>query len=440
MPDPVRVSVDVFESLLAGYERDFAVRLWNGTVLEPAPGRPARFTFVLKHPGSLRALLWPPSQLTMAEAYLYDDIDIEGPLDEVFRLVDHLLVERHWSATERLKLARRLLRLPSERASRAGRGPAHLQGARSSLLRSRKAVGYHYDLPPEFYALYLDRRMVYTCGYFGSEHDSLDAAQERKLDHICRKLRLQPGERLLDIGCGFGGLIVHAAERYGVDALGVTLSPPQAEVANARIAEAGLGDRARVEVRDYRELAEPEGFDKVASICMFEQVPEDELPDFFARAGALLRPGGVFLNQGVAAHADFERTARRGPSFMERYVFPDGGAVSIGVALRAAESAGLEVRDVEGLREHYALTLRHWVSRLERNAEQARALTDDVTYRVWRLYMAGSAYQMEHGRLNVYQALLAKPDRGAVRLPLTRDDLYEASDAREPASTAFAGV
>jgi len=438
MPDPVRVTIEVLESLLAGYERDFEVRLWDGTVLEPASDRTPRFTFVLKHPGSLRALLWPPSQLTMAEAYLYDDIDLEGSLDGVFRLADHLLVERRWSAAERLKLARRLLRLPSERAPRVGRGPARLRGARSSLLRSRKAVGYHYDLPPEFYALYLDRRMVYTCGYFGSEEDSLDTAQERKLDHICRKLRLQPGERLLDIGCGFGGLILHAAKRYGVDALGVTLSPPQADYANARIAEAGLADRVRVEVRDYRELDEPEVFDKVASICMFEQVPEDELPDFFARAGALLRPGGVFLNQGIAAHADFERTARRGPSFIERYVFPDGGVVSISAALRAAESAGLEVRDVEGLREHYVLTLRHWVSRLEQNAQEARALADDVTYRVWRLYMAGSAYQMEQGRLNVYQALLAKPDRGAVRLPLTRDDLYEAADAREPAQAIAA--
>ena len=433
------MTLSVLEDVFGDYRpRDFAVRLWDDTTWEPDAGKEARFTFVLNHPGSLRALLWPPSQLTMAEAYLYDDVDIEGPLDGVFRLADHLLVERRWSAAKRLQLARRLLRLPSERAPRFGRGPARLRGARSSLLRSRKAVGYHYDLPAEFYALYLDRRMVYTCGYFGSEHDSLDAAQERKLDYICRKLRLQPGERLLDIGCGFGGLILHAAERYGVDAFGVTLSPPQADYANARIAEAGLADRARVEVRDYRELDEPEGFDKLVSIGMFEQVAETHLPAYFETCWALLRRGGVFLNQGIAAHADFERTARRGPSFIERYVFPDGGVVPISAALRAAESPGLEVRDVEGLREHYVLTLRHWVSRLEQNAEEARALSDDVTYRVWRLYMAGSAYQMEQGRLNVYQALLAKPDRGAVRLPLTRDDLYEAADAREPAQAIAA--
>jgi cyclopropane-fatty-acyl-phospholipid synthase len=217
---------------------------------------------------------------------------------------------------------------------------------------------------------------------------------------------------------------MHAAEHYGVEALGITLSEPQAELANERIRAAGLEGRCRVDVCDYRDLDAPEAFDKVASICMFEAVGEGLLPDFFARASAFMRPGGVFLNQGVARNYHFERTARRGPSFMERYVFPDGGVVPISTALQAAERAGLEVRDVESLREHYELTLRHWVARLDERRDDAIRATDEQTYRVWRLYMSGSAYGMKTGRLNVYQALLAKSDGGASGLPLTREDWY----------------
>jgi cyclopropane-fatty-acyl-phospholipid synthase len=413
-------------SLLAEYgPRDFAVRLWDGTTLEPELGQAARFTLVLRHPGSLRALLWPPNQLNMAEAYLYDDVDIEGDIESVFRLADHLLLERRWSAGDRLRTAARLLALPRGRAPRTGRGAATLRGRRFSLERDRQAVTYHYDLSNGFFALYLDRRMVYTCAYFALRDEDLDTAQERKLDLVCRKLRLRPGDRLLDIGCGWGGLLIHAVERFGVEAVGVTLSRPQAELANERIAAAGLADRARAEVRDYRELDEPGGFDKVVSICMFEQVGEEHLPAFFAHARRQLRPGGVFLNQGIAAHHDLHsRMGRRGESFMRRYVFPDGDVVPISTALRAAEEAGFEVRDVESLREHYALTLGHWVQRLEARHDEARRHTDEVAYRIWRLYMAGARYSFRHNRLNLYQILLAKPDRGRSGLPLQRTDWY----------------
>jgi cyclopropane-fatty-acyl-phospholipid synthase len=412
--------------LLGGYRpRDFAVRLWDGTIWEPDAGQEARFTLVLRHPGALRALLWPPNQLTMAEAYLYDDIDVEGDIEAVFRLADYLLLERRFRPAERLRIAARLLALPRGRAARVGRRPPELRGRKFSLARDRQAVTYHYDLSNDFFALYLDRRMVYTCAYFASEDDDLDAAQERKLDLVCRKLRLRPGERLLDIGCGWGGLLVHAAERYGVEAVGVTLSRPQAELARERIAAAGLAGRARAEVRDYRELDDPEGFDKVVSICMFEQVGEELLPGFFGQARRLLRPGGVFLNQGIAAHHDLhERMGRRGTSFMSRYVFPDGDVVPIATALRAAEQVGFEVRDVESLREHYVLTLGHWVRRLEARHEEARRLTDEVAYRIWRLYMAGARYSFRRNRLNLYQILLAKPDQGRSGLPLHRGDWY----------------
>ena len=432
MPEAGSATLALLGELFRGAERDFAVRLWDGRTLEPSVPEPPRFTLVLRHPGSLRALLWPPTQLNVAEAYIYGDVDIEGDVHGVFPLGDLLLVERSWGPLERLRLARRLLSLPSERRPRRGRGPARLRGRRFSIRRDREAVTYHYDTSNEFFATYLDERMVYTCAYFGSPADDLDTAQERKLEYLCRKLRLREGERLLDIGCGWGGLLIHAAERYGARGLGITLSEPQAELANDRIRAAGLADLCRVEVRDYRELEAPEEFDKVVSVCMFEAVGEELLPDFFARARGFLKPGGVFVNQGVARSHDFERTARRGPSFIERYVFPDGGLVPISTALRAAEQAGFEVRDVESLREHYELTLRHWVARLEEHREDAIRATDEETYRVWRLYMSGCAYAMKRGYLNVYQAMFAKPDRGDSRLPLTREDWYAEALIREP--------
>jgi cyclopropane-fatty-acyl-phospholipid synthase len=422
--DAARRSLALLRELVAGYRpRDFEIRLWDGSTLPAEAGAERRFTLVLRHPGSLRALLWPPSQLAMSEAYLYDDVDIEGDIRGVFRLADHLLARR-WAAKDRLRLGRRLLALPSERRPRTGQQPARLTGRRFSLGRDRQAVSYHYDRSNEFFALFLDRRMVYSCAYFAAPDEGLDAAQERKLDYLCRKLALRPGERLLDIGCGWGGLLIHAAERYGVEAVGITLSERQAELARERIRQAGLAGRCRVELVDYRELDAPEAYDKVVSVCMFEQVGEGLLPEFFTRARRLLRPGGVFVNQGIARSADFDRTVRRGHSFMDRYVFPDGGVVPIATTLAAAEQAGFELRDVESLREHYVLTLGHWVRRLEAAADAASQAADEVTYRVWRLYMAGSAYGFEQGRLNLYQLVAAKPENGRSGLPLTRAGLY----------------
>jgi cyclopropane-fatty-acyl-phospholipid synthase len=238
----IKASLAFLENLLGDYRpRDFAVRLWDGTRWDSEPGRPARFTLVLKHPGALRSMFWPPSEISLAEAYIYDDFDIEGGIEDVFGLADHLLTRRR-SPAERLLQARRVLSLPAGRGdgrARTGREAARLRGARHSRERDRRAVTYHYDVPGEFYALWLDERMVYSCAYFAAPEEDLDSAQERKLDYICRKLRLRPGERLLDIGCGWGGLIIHAAHRYGVRALGITLSEPQAELANERIRRAG---------------------------------------------------------------------------------------------------------------------------------------------------------------------------------------------------------
>ncbi|MGH8631336.1 MAG: class I SAM-dependent methyltransferase [Burkholderiales bacterium] len=366
-------------------------------------------------------MFWPPSELALGEAYIYDDFDIEGDIHSAFELADYL-IDRRWSLADRLRYAGQLLSLPSNGRPRSGRPAAQLRGGHHSIERDRQAVTYHYDTSNDFFALWLDERMVYSCAYFATADDDLDAAQERKLDTICRKLRLRRGERLLDIGCGWGGLLIHAARHYGVEALGITLSRPQAELANERIRQAGLADRCRAEVRDYREIDEPGAYDKLVSVGMFEHVGESRLPEYFRQAWRLLRPGGVFLNHGIACRAT--EPARRGPSFSERYVFPDSALAPINTTLRAAELSGFEVRDVESLREHYALTLRRWVRRLEAHHDEARRATDEVTYRVWRLFMSASVYAFQIGRHNVYQALLAKPDRGNSGLPLTRADWY----------------
>ena len=397
------------------------VRLWDGAAWPD--DAPRSVTLALNHPGALRAMLLRGTDLALGEAYLYNDFDIVGDIEAAFGLVDGLAAATSgWR--KKLVTARDLRRLPAgPHHPTSRRGPARLSGKRHSVERDRQAVTYHYDVSNDFYALWLDRRMVYSCAYFQMADDDLDRAQERKLDTLCRKLRLKPGQRLLDIGCGWGGLVMHAAQHYGVHATGITLSGPQVILANERILAAGLMGRCQVEPWDYRDLAEPESYDALVSVGMFEHVGAAVLPDYFARAWRLLKPGGVFLNHGIASRAT--AASQHGPSFSDAYVFPDGELTPINVTLRAAEEAGFEVRDVESLREHYALTLRHWVRRLEAQHEQALKFVDEPTYRVWRLFMSGSAYGFSAGRLNVYQALLVKPDgRGRSGLPLTRDDWY----------------
>lgn len=422
-PDRIRRKcMSVLRDLLGGlHPRDFAVRLWDGSTLEEEQGEPRRFTMVLKHPGALRALFRSPSELSLGEAFIYDDFDIEGDIGSAFALADHL-VNLQPGVGGRLRIARQLLTLPSQERARAVRPSERLHGLRHSKSRDRLAVTYHYDVSNAFFSLWLDGRMVYSCAYFTSAGEELDTAQERKLDYICRKLRLRGGERLLDVGCGWGGLVMHAALLHGVDATGITLSRPQAELANERIRQAGVSDRCRVEVRDYRDVGETGVYDKLVSVGMFEHVGKGRLSEYFRRAFSLLRPGGVFLNHGIACNPAFPPIP--GPSFADHYVFPDGELVPIGATLDAAEANGFEVRDVESLREHYVLTLLHWVRRLEARRDEACRAAGETTYRLWRLYMAGAAHKFRTGRNNVYQALLVKTDRGASGLPLTRSDWY----------------
>jgi len=415
------ITREVLQALFGGHTQSLRVRLWDGSYWPDEAPRPA--TLALNHPGALRAMFLGGDEVSLAEAYLFDDMDIEGNLEAAYGAAESFLLNGPDLRTK-VGLAARLLRLPSRSAAhQTRRGRAALEGSPHSIERDREAVRYHYDVSNDFYGLWLDRRMVYSCAYFLSPEDDLDTAQLQKLEHVCRKLRLRPGQRLLDIGCGWGGLVMHAAQQYGVEALGITLSEPQAELANARIAEAGLGALCRVEMRDYREVDEPESYDALVSVGMFEHVGEALLPAYFGKAWELLRPGGVFLNHGIARRATDPLPTGR--TFSDTYVFPDGELVPVSTTLTVAEEAGFEVRDVESLREHYALTLRHWVQRLEARHEEALSYVDEPTYRVWRLFMSGSAHGFATGRTNVYQSLLVKPGpRGESGLPLTRNDWY----------------
>lgn len=415
-------SLAFLKTLFEGHDLgDFGVRLWDGTAWSSASSRDRRFTLIFNHPGALRRMFWFPNEMKLGEAYIYNDFDIEGDCEGVFELGEHVL-GRRTTLREKLRFGKFLVSLPQGGGTKEGRQKAGLTGVRHSKDRDRQAISYHYDVSNEFFRLWLDDNMVYSCAYFSSPDDDLNNAQQRKLDYICRKLRLARGDRLLDIGCGWGGLIMHAARHYNVIAEGITLSRPQAEFARERIEGAGLSDRCRVETADYREIDEGQKYDKLVSVGMFEHVGQSKLPEYFQKASRLLKPGGVFLNHGIAGSEG--EADRRGPTFSDAYVFPDGELLPINSTLKIAEKSGFEVRDVESLREHYMLTLRRWVRRLEERRDEALRHVDEATYRVWRLFMSGSAHGFRVGRLNVYQALLLKPDEEVSGLPLVRDDWY----------------
>jgi cyclopropane-fatty-acyl-phospholipid synthase len=295
-----------------------------------------------------------------------------------------------------------------------------------------RAIAYHYDVSNDFYALFLDRRMAYTCAYYRDPDGDLDQAQEDKLELVCRKLRLAPGERMLDIGCGWGSLVVWAAERHGVRAHGVTLSQAQAEYAQDWILRLGLEDRARVDHLDYRDLPTDLRFDKIAAVGVIEHLGIANYPGYFARVHQLLEPGGLFLNHGITHSKDWQRSTQT--EFLERHVFPNAQMDNVTHILDVLEQARFEILDLEALRAHYARTTRQWAERLQANAERARALVGERTYRTWVAYLAASSVGFLDGYLGLYQVVAGRQD--AIRLrgaPVTREGIYtEWSGSRPP--------
>jgi cyclopropane-fatty-acyl-phospholipid synthase len=419
-PDVAARLAGALSIVLGAEEIPVRLRAWDGTEAGPddAP------VVVVRSRRALRRLAWAPGQLGLGRAYVAGEIDVEGDVFATFTAlssVGRLAETGHASAPtagERLKLLRTAARLgalgpepaaPPEEIHLGRHGRRHTRG------RDAAAVSHHYDVGNDFYALVLGPSMVYSCAVWDDEQTGLDAAQRAKLDLVCRKLGLEPGMRLLDVGCGWGSLALHAAERYGVDVVGVTLSTEQAALARKRVAEAGLTERVDIRVQDYREVVDGP-FDAISSIGMAEHVGRAQTAAYVSRLHDLLKPGGRLLNHAIAWNAG--ETSWDADTFIARYVFPDGELLSLAEMVAALESGGLEVLDVEALRRHYALTLRAWVQRLEEHWAEAVAATSEGRARVWRLYMAASALAFEAGTMGVNQVLVQRP--GGAQPPLRR--------------------
>ncbi|MDP1717389.1 MAG: class I SAM-dependent methyltransferase [Burkholderiales bacterium] len=379
------------------------VTLWNGQSLMPQQAPRLKVTV-----RSIKALasLVNPSMGKLARHYVEQELDVEGDARELVRMSEAL---SETSATEH------------------GANFHWRRWMRHSRLFDRKAIRYHYDVNDDFFGLWLDKHRVYSCAYYRRADDTLDVAQEQKLDLICRKLQLQPGERFLDIGCGWGALLMWAARHYKARATGITLSSNQHQYAMRQIREQGLEKLCEVRLMDYRDLPENEPFDKVASVGMFEHVGRKNLPHYFAKIYRVLKPGGLVLNHGITLNSpDQNELGSDIGEFIEDYVFPGGELVHISRVIDDMSSQGLECWDIESLRPHYARTLWHWVGRLEANRDAVLAMVDEKVFRIWHVYMAGSAHGFERGWMSIYQVLAGRPFAdGTLAFPLTRDYINE---------------
>jgi len=378
------------------------VELWNGQRVGPDSLATVRVR--LHQLSSLKAMA-DPCLGALARAYVEGALDLEGDIRDIITLGDRLC--NAGDCTQKP-------------------GSDGWKWWRHTRTRDRRNIQYHYDVSNDFYGLWLDSRRVYSCAYFKSPDMSLEAAQEAKLDLICRKLALQPDEQFLDIGCGWGGLILHAAERYGVHAVGITLSVDQHAWVTRQIETRGLGGQVEVRRMDYRDVPEAGGYDKIASVGMFEHVGHANLKAYFDKVTALLKPGGLVLNHGITTAGPEASGLGSGiAEFIEDYVFPGGELVHASDVLRAAAKSGLECLDAENLRSHYGKTLWHWVTRLEQHADEAQRLIGQQKYRIWRIYMAGSAYAFDHGWMELWQVLAGKGiDGNQPNYPFKRDFVY----------------
>lgn len=389
------------EQRLRQAQLPLGVHLWNGAEL--CLGTP-KVTVALRTPRAMVSLA-RPTLGKLARAYVEQEIDLEGDMHDILSMGESLCD-----------------------------AAAEIEGKRSRLwkwwqhtgLADRKNIGYHYDISNEFYALWLDERRVYSCAYFKQADDSLERAQEQKLDHICKKLMLKEGETLLDIGCGWGALILWAAEHYGVRAGGITLSRNQFDHVTAQIKERGLEGICTVRLMDYREVPETEQYDKIASVGMFEHVGKGNLPLYFAKIYDLLKPGGLAMNHGITPTAlDREGLGSDISEFVEQYVFPGGELVHLSRVIESLSQQHLECLDAENLRPHYAKTLWRWAARLQARRDEARELIGEKKYRIWQIYMMGSAHAFDRNWLSLYQILAGKPlADGSLPYPYTRDHVY----------------
>ena len=376
-------------------ERPFSVRFWDGSEV-PATSAGPRLT--IRSPRAAAHVLYHPIELGIGRAYVSGEIEVDD-LDAAVAMV------REWKPPTLDRATKARLALAAVQAAGLTKPPPRPQaelvpeGRRYSITRDRRAVRHHYDLPPEFFKLFLDDSMTYSCAIFSRGATTLEEAQETKLELVCTKLGLKEGDRVLDVGCGWGSFALHAAQRHGVHVTGITLSPPQAQIARDRAAEAGLGDRIDIRVQDWRELA-GERFDAIASIGMVEHVGEDSIDAYALRLRELLKPGGQLLNHGIAR---LELGDPRGGPFTQRYVFPDGAPLHLSRILLALERAELVVEHVEGFAGDYAETLRHWYTRLDEHLDEAIRLAGAERVRVWRLYLRAARWGFLNRFTSIFQ-------------------------------------
>jgi len=380
--------------------RPFSLRFWDGTdVAATEPGSP---TLCFTTPRALAHVLRAPGELGLGRAYVSGMLEVDD-LDGVLRVLD-TFKPPPLGIRQRLRLAGALVRVCG--LTVPPRPPAselRLRGERHTLARDRRAVRYHYDVGNEFFKLFLDESMTYSCARFSRGARTLEEAQEAKLELVCTKLGLKPGERVLDVGCGWGSFAIHAAARHGVHVLGITLAERQAELARERVRAAGLAGRVEIQLADYREIPTHESFDAIASIGMVEHVGAERIDDYGARLHGLLRPGGRLLNHGIAKLKDLD-TPDEGP-FSERFVFPDGVPLPLSRVQLALERAGLVTRHVEGFQADYAQTLCHWIERYERRYHDAIRLAGIERARIWKLYLHAARLGFETGWASIYQVL-----------------------------------
>jgi cyclopropane-fatty-acyl-phospholipid synthase len=376
--------------------------LWDGQQHDFGQFAAPRVTLHVKSATALPYLL-EPSLDNLGEAYIKGKIDIEGKLSDIIN-VGYSLAKNTVTSASKLARVRRYFN--------------------HSKTSDKKAIQYHYDVSNEFYQLWLDKNMVYSCAYFENGDEDIDTAQLKKIDHILTKIQVQPGHRLLDIGCGWGALVIRAAQKFGAQCVGVTLSENQFKLATERVKAAGLEDRIEIRLQDYRDI--PGQFDRITSVGMFEHVGRKNLPGYFARIHDLLVDDGVAMNHGItSSDADSGETSLGGGEFIDKYVFPDGELPHISLALECMQRGGLEAVDIESLRRHYARTLDVWADRFEEHAETAKKLVDDEHFRIWRLYLAGCAYAFENDDVSIYQVICRKAGRSATTLPWSRRYIYE---------------
>ncbi len=442
---------EVIEPLVAatlGSSETVHVTCWDGSEFGP-PEAPAQLRFTRRK--ALRRIMWQPNELGFARAYVAGDVEADGDLLETLQALDKFAGSEEGASIVVDRETKRAIVKAALRLGVVGPPPkppkeeSRLHGGLHSKRRDADAISHHYDVGNEFYSIVLGPSMVYSCGYWPqgpSEDYDLTDAELGKCDLVARKLDLQPGQRILDVGCGWGTFVINAAKKYGVQAVGVTLSQEQASLARERVHREGLDDQVEIRVQDYRDVRDGP-YDAIASIGMAEHVGMSMLPTYTADLFALLRPGGRLLNHAISRRPGKRHGASK-TSFIERYVFPDGELEPISVMVEAIEGAGFEVRDVESLREHYALTLREWVKNLEGDWDRAVKLTSAGRARVWRLYMAGSALAFEDNRIGINQVLAVKPlPRGRSGLPRSRHYMLEgtvAPVAPDAAGEPVAGI